>query len=167
MISFQLTDVKEFMKTLLISEVFDSYYLSEASITTYCSFFMDGRLHPEYYSTSEREESPLENLEFAFWKDMKSYCFQIVKGKNTPLQMKIVFYTSPEQIASLNSDFSNHTLLTQMKGFYLNIKYADHTLTCTTGTSCHSFQLDKSMDHLWDSYILSFFKENQIPYEIL
>lgn len=46
MIALNVQDVKDFMARLLISEEFDSFWLCEASITTFSTFQIDGTLLP-------------------------------------------------------------------------------------------------------------------------
>ena len=45
--AFQIQDVKSFMSHLLLSNTFDRFLLTEASITTFNTFFIDGHLHKE------------------------------------------------------------------------------------------------------------------------
>ena len=40
--AFQIQDVKSFMSHLLLSNTFDRFLLTEASITTFNTFFIDG-----------------------------------------------------------------------------------------------------------------------------
>ena len=51
--SYQIQDLKDFMKKLLLTETFDAFLLSEASVTTYAAFHLDGSIHPDYFSTDE------------------------------------------------------------------------------------------------------------------
>ena len=44
MIALQIADIRHFMKKLLLSESFDRFLLLEGSITTFCTFHMDGQL---------------------------------------------------------------------------------------------------------------------------
>ena len=47
MIALKITNLKKFMSQLLIGECFDSFWLSEASITTGNTYIIEGTLHPE------------------------------------------------------------------------------------------------------------------------
>ena len=51
--AFQIQDVKSFMSHLLLSNTFDRFLLTEASITTFNTFFIDGHLHKDYFSSDE------------------------------------------------------------------------------------------------------------------
>ena len=45
MIALQIVDLKDFMSKLLIGSTFDSFWLCEASVTTFATFTIDGTLH--------------------------------------------------------------------------------------------------------------------------
>lgn len=94
MIAVQIQDIKDFMSKLLLGNAFDSFWLSEASITTSVSYTIDGFLHSEFYDTQEAELLQEEGRTYALWRDMKPFCFSVIKGKKTPLSFKIVFMLS-------------------------------------------------------------------------
>ena len=48
MLVLKINDVKNFMNQLLIGQTFDDFSLVEASITTFCSFTIDGKLHRDF-----------------------------------------------------------------------------------------------------------------------
>ena len=54
MIALQIADIRHFMKKLLLSESFDRFLLLEGSITTFCTFHMDGQLQKTYYTGGEQ-----------------------------------------------------------------------------------------------------------------
>ena len=58
MIALNVQDVKDFMARLLISEEFDSFWLCEASITTFSTFQIDGTLRPEFLTL--KKPKPLQ-----------------------------------------------------------------------------------------------------------
>ncbi len=167
MIALQVQDIKNFMSKLLIGTDFDAFWLSEATITTSTTYTIDGLLHPDFFDTQEAEIIKNERREYALWKDIKPFCFSIMKGKKTPLHFKIVFMLSKKNTEKLL--FGNHVPLTldDIFGLFVNFQYDGTHLTCTTGTSVKTFTLDKTLDHVWDELIQKFFKQQQIPYEIL
>lgn len=167
MIALQVQDIKNFMSKLLIGNDFDAFWLSEATITTSTTYTIDGLLHPDFFDTQEAEIIKNERREYALWKDIKPFCFSIMKGKKTPLHFKIVFMLSKKNTEKLL--FGNHVPLTlnDIFGLFVNFQYDGTHLTCTTGTSVKTFTLDKTLDHVWDELIQKFFKQQQIPYEIL
>ena len=51
MLALKIIDVKDFMNKLLIGEVFDRFFLVEASVTTFNVFTIDGRLQQDFFDT--------------------------------------------------------------------------------------------------------------------
>ena len=50
MIALALTDVKECMAKLLLSETFDPFYFIEGELVTFSTFTMDGYLKKDYFN---------------------------------------------------------------------------------------------------------------------
>lgn len=167
MIALQIQDIKDFMSKFLIGTAFDAFWLSEAAITTSVTYTIDGSLHPEFFDTQETELLTEQGRNYALWKDMRPFCFSVIKGKKTPLYFKIVFLLSRKNTEKL---IQNHHLsfsLDDIFGLFVNFQYDGKNLICTTGTSLRIFTLDKTLDHLWDEMIQKFFKQQQIPFEII
>lgn len=162
MIAVQIQDIKDFMSKLLLGNAFDSFWLSEASITTSVSYTIDGFLHPEFYYTQEAELLQEEGRTYALWRDMKPFCFSVIKGKKTPLSFKIVFMLSKKNTQKLLASSKLSYQLEDIFGLFVNFQFDGQHLTCTTGTSLKTFSLDKSLDRVWDEMILKFFKQQQI-----
>ena len=163
MIAFQVKDIKNFMSKLLTSSLFDSYLLEEATITTYNKFFIDGHSKKEFF----QDEPLLPAYEFSTWSDMRSLCFELIKGKRTPIHFKFVLHLMPEQVKTLLSCAQIDFDPDQIKAFILNIKYDGNTLTCITATAFHTFILDKSPDKIWDQSIRQFLTTQNISFDEL
>ena len=89
MTAVEIKDVKGFMGKLLASDTFDDYLILEAVITKANTFTIDGRLNEEYLSDLENEgESPTGRLQT--WGKVRTFCFELVKGKTLPVYMKVV-----------------------------------------------------------------------------
>lgn len=157
-----IDDTKDFMNKLLLQPVFYDFCLVEASITTFRTVHIDGRLRTDFYSSEELENLSLTKLPFSYWKDNQHFCLELIKGKKSPLSFKITLTLSPDIIAEF---LSKHALSIQpedVKGLILNIKYSGDKVTCITGTSLSFFTTDKSLDLEWDRCIAQFFKDKQI-----
>lgn len=165
MIALTILDQKDFMNRLLLGNIFDAFWLSEATITTYNTFTIDGALHKEFFEAPVQEALERSRRTCSLWKEVKPFCFSCMKGKHTPLYFKIVFQLSRtntdkavlESGVSLNCD--------DVSGLYLNLQYNNHILTCTTGTSLRIFTMDKTFDTVWDNMVLAFFKQHGIAFE--
>ena len=68
MIALQIQDVKDFMGKLLLQHTFDAFLVVEGSITTYNTFHIDGRLHPDYYTAEEQEALKTSLRSFSLWQ---------------------------------------------------------------------------------------------------
>lgn len=167
MIALQVQDIKSFMSKLLIGTDFDAFWLSEATVTTSITYTLDWLLHPDFFDTQEAELLQAEGREYTLWKDIKPFCFSIMKGKKTPLHFKIVFMLSKKNTEKLLLGNRVPLSIDDIFGLFVNFQYDGTHLTCTTGTSVKTFTLDKTLDHVWDELVQKFFRQQQIPYEIL
>ncbi len=171
MIALKITDVKGFMGKLLTDAgtAFDTFLLSEAVITTYNTFTIDGHIHPEFFtSDAADEENPTQNQHaMSVWKSMKPICFNLIKGKRTPLNFRFVFCLSPENVEKflVQSELSDAFRPENINGLILNIKYDGTALSCVSATSLNLFTLDKELEHAWDAMIRKFFIQNAIAFE--
>ena len=164
MIALSILDLKKFMSAFLIGGLFDEYSLIEAQITTFCTFSIDGRLEKAFYQDrseiSGEEGAPLlpqedagTGAEYVAWKQVRPYCFEIIKGKKTPLFFKFVFFYPKEKIPAFLSSFGLSTPPEEIAGLCLNLRYDGNNLVLTTGTSMKVFTMDRSCDHAWDDAV--------------
>lgn len=163
MLSLKILDVKSFMGSLLIQKVFDSFLLSEAEITTYAHFSIEGRMNMKFYTEEEKEELKLED--YARWSEIKPYVFSIIKGNKLPAFIKIVMLLSAENAERVLQQSGASLNPGDINGLYLNIRYEKDTLLITTGTSVSTFTLDKTLDNYWDESIRKFLKKENIAAE--
>ena len=162
MIALALTDVKECMGKLLLSETFDPFYFIEGEIVTFSTFTMDGYLKKDFYNDENVPER-----EYALWKDMREFCLSIIKGKRTPLSFKFVLGLSNSNIEKLLLQQELDFKPQDVRGFYINLKYDGQNLQCTTGTAMNLFTMDKSLEQAWDKMVQKFFTQKEIKYEVL
>lgn len=162
MIALALTEVKECMAKLLLSETFDPFYFIEGEIVTFSTFTIDGYLKKEFF---EQEEIP--EREYALWKDVREYCFSLIKGKRTPLSFKFVLGLSDANIEKLLLQQELDFKPQDVRGLYINLKYDGQKLQCITGTAMNLFTMDKSLEQAWDKMVQKFFTQKEIAYELL
>lgn len=162
MIALALTEVKECMAKLLLSETFDPFYFIEGEIVTFSTFTIDGYLKKEFF---EQEEIP--EREYALWRDVREYCFSLIKGKRTPLSFKFVLGLSDANIEKLLLQQELDFKPQDVRGLYINLKYDGQKLQCITGTSMNLFTMDKSLEQAWDKMVQKFFTQKEIAYELL
>ena len=163
--AFQIKELKNFMAKLLATDTFDCFLLAEATITTYNTFIIDGHLVKDFFTGDVNDDTELSLQEFSEWKDMRGLCFDLIKGKRTPVNFKFILHLKPELIENILKQGESALSLSDIKAFVLNLKYDGSHLTCITGTAFHNFVLDKTPDRLWDEYITQFFSEKEISFE--
>lgn len=150
---------KDFMQHLLLKPTFDAFSLIEGEITTYNTFRVDGYIHKSFY-----EDAP--PAEYSLWADLREFCFQIIRGKRTPLGFKFVLSLPREHFESfLSSQGMTGIKPSDIQGMYINIRYSGTSLQCVTGISFKSFVMDKTLDGIWDSYVKKFFLKHEINFE--
>ena len=165
MLALKINNIKNFMNQLLIGNTFDMFSLTEASITTFNHFTIDGAICSDFYDTDTRNQLLSQGTTYSLWKDLKPYCYSLIRGKLPPLQFKYIFQLTPPQLENIMH--SDRQFNESVQGLFLNIQYKNNELFCTTGVSFRSFVMDKTPEHLWDSLVLSFFKEHLLDFDIL
>lgn len=164
MILLNISGVKECMAKLLLSETFDPFKFIEGEITSFATFRFDGYLKKDFFDSDELET--IGNREHALWKDMREFCFSLIKGKKTPLGFKFVFGLSRSNIEKLLTQQNLNFTSSDVDGLYINLKYDGHRLQCVTGTSLRTFTLDKSLEQAWDMMVQKFFAQKEIMFEV-
>ena len=158
MISLNLTDIKNFMAQLLLSETFDHFSFIEGEIVTFNTFKIDGFIQKDFFDTEE------EPPQYSYWENLREYCFSIIRGKRTPLSFHLVFSLSPSNTERLIARNAPSLQAKDVQGLYLNIRYDGKDLSCITGTSFKTFTMDKSLEHAWDEMVQKFFRQKKIEF---
>lgn len=171
MTALQITSMKQFMNHLLIADTFESFLLEEAVISTASTFTIDGRINPEFYSEdssiSDADSIPEKKYDFRPWQELKGLCFDLIKGKRTPLFFRFVFHLMPEKAAALLEKEKCSIDPSQIKALALNIRYDGSKIILTTGTAFHTFIPSKDPDAIWDKSLRLFLDNKGISYEAL
>lgn len=159
MILFSLTNIKGSMAHLLLSDTFDSFSFIEGEIVTFNTFRIDGLIQRDFFDT----DAVLP--EYSPWKNLREYCFSVIKGKRTPLRFRFVFSLSHGNIDRLIEQKALSVRPDEVQGLYLNIHYDGKQLTCVTGASFKTFNMDKTLEHAWDEMVEKFLKQKGIEFE--
>lgn len=167
MLALQVTSLKNFMNALLVGDLFDIFLLEEAQITTAATYTIDGRINKEFYTKEEWSNKEEHPFEFAAWSDMKSSCFDLIKGKRTPLNFKFVFQLMPIHTATILKNGNSTVTPDLVKAFVVTVKYDGEKVNLFTGTSFHTFIPDKEPDKLWDTAFQQFLYKKGIAYEVI
>ena len=159
MIALQISHVRDFMNKLLLTETFDTYLVSEATVTTFASFSIDGSLRREFYTGDESLSSadlPPENQKQVTWDMIRPFCLQLIKGRRLPLSLRIVLELPEAETAALLEDNDLNFTPEDIFGLFLNIQYRGGELSVTTGSSLRVFSQDRSLDQAWDRMVQEF-----------
>lgn len=151
---FEIQDVKSFTAELFVRSMFDDFELCEADFITFASFHIDGKIQSDYYDTTEREETGSRIR--AFWKEMKPFCLSLIRGKRLPLYFKIVLRLPAGHSLCAENRALGHEASSQ--NLYLNIRYSDKKLTCTTGASSPVFEPGFKPGTEWDLQARAFLR---------
>ena len=154
------------MNRLLMSESFNNFLLQEAVITTATTFSIDGHINRDFFRDDDTQE--LSKLpEFCPWSEMKGLCFDLIKGKRTPLFFRFTLQLKPEKTFALLSQENCDVSPNQVKALVLNIRYDGSKAVLTTATAFHTFLPSKEPDAIWDRALARYLEREGIAYEAL
>jgi len=133
--------VKDFMQHLFAHDTFVDFEIRGIVVHGFTYFEISG----------ERARQPDEAASYCTWEELRPYVRNIIKGKEKPRAMKIIFARS-----------SPESLHPNAAALFMNLTYEGDKLTCTTATSQKQFDLDKKVDTEWDSWVADFLKQKGI-----
>ncbi len=166
MIALEITSLKPFMNQLLAGDTFDPFLLEEAVISTANTYTIGGHINRDFFPPEDRTPESLP-YEFQPWSDAKGLCFNLIKGKYTPLFFKFVLHLKPEHIQTLLTRENTPVDARDVKALVLSVKYDGSKAVVTTGTAYHTFVMSKEPDMVWDTYVKKYLADKGIAYEIL
>lgn len=166
MTALQITSMKQFMNQLLVADTFDMFLLEEAVIGTASTFTIDGHVNRGFYGEEDTDPTE-ERFDFRPWGELKGLCFDLIKGKRTPLFFRFVLHLMPEKASALLEKESCGVEPSLVKALALNIRYDGSKAVLTTGTAFHTFVLSKEPDAIWDKALKKYLDGKGIQYEEL
>ncbi|MBQ8233858.1 MAG: hypothetical protein IJZ34_18340 [Lachnospiraceae bacterium] len=167
MLALHITSMKQFMNQLLVSDAFDIFLLEEAVITTANTYTLDGYVNREFYSPEDLNSGQIPDYEYSPWSTMKGLCFQLIKGKRTPLSFRFIFHLKPEQALKLLEKANCSVEPSSIKALVLTIRYDGTKAVLTTGCAYHAFVMSKEAEQIWDKALTRYLSGKNIPYEML
>lgn len=166
MIALQITSMKQFMSSLLTGDAFDIFLLEEATISTATTVTIDGHINVDFYPISDRTPQVIP-YEYQAWSELKGLCYDLIKGKYTPLYFKFVLQLKPEKMTAMLDKERLSSKDVPLKSLVLTIKYDSGKAILTTGSSYQTFVMDKTADVVWDRQISKYLAMKGIQFEIL
>lgn len=154
------------MNHLLKSELFDHFLLAEATIHGAISYSVDGHINREFFDAEELAALTADGSEYLPFSYFRPICYELIRGKHTPLYMKFVFLLSrtnaEKTIVSADAGLTSEDL----NGIFLNLTFRDGHLVLTTGVSYRTFTLDRSFDNAWDTLAARFLSSHGIDFDV-
>ncbi len=165
MIALKISDTKTFMNRLLLSDLFDHFLLSEAVITKDATYTVNGRISSSFYSREEREAEGLAEYDILPYARLRPVCYQMIRGKYTPVYFKFVLLLSPANTASVLAHSLSSITPDDVSGIFLNVFFQNGVLTITTGISYTIYVPDRELEHEWDAMAKKFLHRHAIAFE--
>lgn len=166
MTALKISSMKQFMNHLLAADTFDPFLLEEAVISTANTFTIDGHVNRDFFRGSDDDEAA--NLpEFRPWNEIKGLCFNLIKGRRTPLFFRFVLHLKPEKASALLEREGCSADLSQLKALVLTIRYDGSEAVLTTGTAFHTFVPSREPDAIWDRALKKYLDAAHIAWEEL
>ncbi len=173
MLALEISSMKYFMNHLLAADTFDIFLLEEATISTANTFTIDGHINRDFFSGESTDGAGLPSdasgnpYEFRPWSEVKSLCFNLIKGKRTPLFFRFVLHLKPEKAEALLKQQGSEVDPSQVKALVLNIRYDGTKAVLTTATAFHTFVLSREPDAIWDTALKKYLASKGIACEEL
>lgn len=161
MIAVKISNKKDFMGRLLTTDLFDNFFVEEATVETFNTFHIDGHIHKDFYKNDEDAATTSITSDFSRWGDIRNLCFDLIKGKRTPLGFKFVFHPDNEIKKSIVEE-ADAGIRSEDVLLGINIRFTGDSIQITTGTTFKIFTMDKTIEKAWDEYIPSFLSRSNI-----
>ena len=166
MVCLKIKNTKEFMQKFLMTETFADFLLAEARIDTFVRYDIDGRVRKDFYAKEEQELQIFH--EYAAWETVRPQVVQLVKGKRTPLFMKLALVYSPVKAqACLAGEGLTAESENFVKYLFCTVKYENGVITLTGGISYQGFTMDKNPEKCWDHALCLLVERMGLEYEIV
>ena len=160
MIALKISNTRHFMAALLTSELFDTFLIESAELRTANTFTIDGHVNKEFYG---EEDADRQEYELSFWKNLRPVCYELIKGKHTPVSFKFILCLTPEK----KDELLEAELSAVVSSLVFIIRFSEGHITITTGAALSGFTLDKSYEKIWDEYVKRFLSTVGLEYEEL
>ena len=147
--NLEIKSNKEFMNALLLGEMFDDFLLKEAYVKTAGTYHIDGLINREFYDNDEDVIVTEAPYDYEAFSRLRQVITGLIKGKHTPVYMKLTLYLKPDMALKLLGGEANALV----DYLIINISFANNHVNVTTGIAYREFTLDKEADRIWDKYV--------------
>lgn len=158
----EILDIKNFMQLLFQTDILDSYEFVSAELASDISYSLNGYIHKEFFNEEEADFIGLPDYDHLPWHLAKEKLFMLIKGKKTPLQLKIVLKACKNQTQEFLSQTNSSLNPNDIDGIFLNIIFQKNKLNVICGISYKIFTMDKQLESEFSNNISTLFKSNNI-----
>lgn len=162
MLQLQISDLKGFVRKLLMEETFDTFLMVEANVKREISYHVSGRYNSTFFDSDELEA--LAGTDYTTWAKVRPHIYNVIKGNKLPLSFKIVLILSTPNIDRIIEKNNLPISSDQVANLALNIYYDGENINITTVASMKTFSMDKTLETLWDQNVLAYFRQQEIQY---
>lgn len=134
-----------FMNKLLRENIFNNFQVRDIDIRTFTDFKISG--------VNLKSDEANDKITFITWNEIKNYIINIIKGKELPKHIKIIFSIPDEALEKIHPNASS---------LFINLIYENKQVSMITGVSQKNFEMNKSLDDAWENFVINFFKKNDI-----
>ena len=166
MIGIKIKSSKDFMNHFLMTDAFADFLFVEGKVITANTYVLDGHMQKDFFDPEEWEDETICPYEFAKWTDMKQMIFQMIKGKHTPVYMRITLQQKPELTRQYLEGKIGAGDQNLIGGLLCTVKYEKGQVTLTTGVAYNGFLPDKEPEKGWDQQMLKMLSEKGLDYEV-
>ena len=159
MLLLKIPDVKSAMNTLLTTNSFDNFLVSEITIVNSVTYNIDGHI----VDADDKDNA----VSLMTYEKLRPIVLDMIKGNKTPSYMKFVLTLSPENIANTAKSIGSNTNASGITGMYLNIVFQNGNLNITTGVAYRTFMKDVTLEKEWDRLVPIFLSKSGIACENL
>lgn len=158
----EILDIKNFMQLLFQTDKLDSYEFVSAELNSDISYSLNGLIHKEFFNEEETDFMELADYDYLPWHLAKEKLFTLIKGKKTPLQLKIVLKACKNQTQFILSHTNSSLNPNDIDGIFLNIIFQKNKLNVICGISYKIFTMDKQLESELFNNIITLLKSNNI-----
>ncbi len=163
--AINVLDIKQFMQLLFQTNALDTYQFVSATIQTDMSYSLDGHVNRHFFNDDELEALHLMDNQYMPWTIAKEKVFQLIKGKKTPSQLKIVLKCNDADMNAFLTSTHSSLNSNDIDGFFINILFQENKLNVICGISYKIFTLEKELETEFQANLITLFKSNNITCE--
>ena len=156
MISLRVESRKDFIRHLFLQGSFDNFLLTDLTLRTDVRLEIDGRLLPGPEEPSAAGE-PARS-----WGSLRPRISSFLTGEAPLRSLKLVLLLSRRKTEEFLEAQRMDLAPEDVEGFFVNILYAQETLTLTTGCGLKRFSLDRGPEKAWDRQIARLLEQLEI-----